>query len=93
MVPSLVLLALALPPMVRQPLWYDEVATQDASRRSLGGLWRLLHHTDGVFAGYYLVMHLVLELGSAPWLLRLPSLLASVATVVLLGRMGAPPAG
>ncbi|BEP13095.1 hypothetical protein acdb102_14060 [Acidothermaceae bacterium B102] len=86
--PPVALLALALPPMVRQPLWYDEVATQEASRRSLSGLWHLLHHTDGVLAGYYLLLHLVLHLGSAPWLLRLPSLAATLATVVLVGRIG-----
>ena len=87
--PPSVLLVLALPPMVRQPLWYDEVATQDASRRSLVGLWQLLQHTDGVLAGYYLLLHLVLDLGSAPWLLRLPSLLATLVTVMLVGRIGA----
>jgi mannosyltransferase len=86
--PPVLLVLLALPPLVRQPLWYDEVATTDASRRSLGQLWHLLQHTDAVFGGYYALIHLLLAVGDAAWWLRLPSLLATVATVLLVGRIG-----
>ena len=88
MVPPALLVLLALPPLLRQPLWYDEVATRDASRRSLGQLWHLLHHTDAVFGCYYAVVHLLLTIGDAPWWLRLPSLLATVVAVLFVGRIG-----
>lgn len=84
----MLLVALAVPPLVRQPLWYDEVASRDASARSLAGIWHLLHHTDAVFGPYYLLVHLLLEVGGAAWWLRLPSLLASIGTVVLVGILG-----
>ncbi|MDX6257321.1 MAG: mannosyltransferase [Frankiales bacterium] len=86
--PPFLLLLLALPPLLRQPLWYDEVATRDASRRSLGQLWHLLQHTDAVFGCYYFLIHLLLAVGAAAWWLRLPSLLATVAAVVVVGRIG-----
>jgi mannosyltransferase len=86
--PPVLLLVLALPPLLRQPLWYDEVATKDASRRSLGQLWHLLQHTDAVFGCYYFLIHLLLVVGTSAWWLRLPSLLATLAAVVLVGRIG-----
>ena len=86
--PPALLAALAVPPLIRQPLWYDEVASRDASRRSLAGLWHLLGHTDVVFGPYYLLLHLMLLLGAGNWWLRLPSLLASIGTVFLVGLVG-----
>ena len=87
LLPPGLLAVLALPPLVRQPLWYDEVATRDASRRSVGQLWHLLHHTDAVFGGYYVLMHLLLTIGDATWWLRLPSLVAAMAAVTYAGRI------
>lgn len=86
--PPALLAALAVPPLIRQPLWYDEVASRDASRRSLAGLWHLLGHTDAVFGPYYLLLHLMLLVGAGNWWLRLPSLLASIGTVLLVGLLG-----
>ena len=85
--PPGLLAVLALPPLVRQPLWYDEVATRDASRRSVGQLWHLLHHADAVFGCYYAFMHLMLTIGDAAWWLRLPSLVAAMAAVAYAGRI------
>ena len=81
-------------------IWRDEVVTYDMARRSLPDLWTTLGHADAVHGLYYLLMHGLFRIsgGADPLLvLRLPSVLATVAatgTLALLGsRLAGPRAG
>ncbi len=72
----------------RQPLWFDEVATDRAAGLSWAGLGHLLRGTDANLGAYYALVHVWRAVGDAPWALRLPSALAFVATVVVTERIG-----
>lgn len=78
----------ALVGLGRQPLWFDEVATDRASGLPWSGLGHLLASTDANLGVYYALVHVWRVLGDGPLALRLPSALASVATVVLTERVG-----
>ena len=81
-------MAVMLRHLTRQPLWYDEIATVSAARRSLGGLIHLLGHTDAVLGGYYLFMHGWTALGTSTAWVRLPSVLGGVAAVAVTALAG-----
>jgi mannosyltransferase len=61
----------------------DEVATRWAAVISLRDLAHLLNHQDAVHGLYYLLMHAWVAVGSSPEVLRIPSVLAMTAAVVL----------
>lgn len=70
-------------------LWTDEVATVIAARRSWASLFRMLGSVDAVHGFYYVIMHAWFRVvGYSPFTLRLPSLLAVVATAVVLVLIG-----
>ncbi len=78
----------------------DEAVTYAMARRSLPDLWSTLADADAVHGLYYLLMHLLFEVTCGLDLLlvlRLPSVLATVAatgTLALLGhRLAGPRAG
>jgi len=74
-------LAIRLIPTVRWPLWLDESLTWSGSAATLADylLWR--HHPEHPPL-YYMLSSLSLRLfGASEWALRLPSLLASVASI------------
>ncbi len=70
------------------PLWYDEIASVWASGLPWGGLRRLLGTTDANLGFYYLLLRGWRDLGDTAWLVRLPSAIAFVLTVVLTERIG-----
>jgi mannosyltransferase len=87
--PGLLMLALGLLGSTRPVLSWDEIATADAARRTVPQIWQLLHHLDGVFGPYYLLMHLWTRLaGDSVLSLRLPSILAMAAAAALTGELG-----
>ncbi|MEV0898484.1 glycosyltransferase family 39 protein [Actinoplanes sp. NPDC049802] len=71
-------------------LWADELATWGAVRLSWGRLWRLADAVDAVLTPYYAGLKAFAAIaGTGTAALRLPSLLAMIATtlaVVALGR-------
>jgi mannosyltransferase len=62
----------------------DEVVTQYAARLSLGQLFHLLSHVDAVHGLYYLIMHCWVAVGSAPAVMRVPSVIVMAAAAGLM---------
>ena len=86
--PAILAGCLALVSSVHASMWADEVATWSAATRSWDGLHRLVRHQDVVFALYYATMHLWVSIvGHGPFAMRLPSLVACIATVAVTARM------
>lgn len=97
-VPGVLALAAGLWNLSGPPLWRDEAATISAATRTLPQLLHLLHTVDLVHGVYYVLMHVfVAVFGTGDVALRLPSVLAGVASaagVGVLGRaLGNPRAG
>jgi mannosyltransferase len=66
----------------------DEIVTQYAAKLSLGQLARMVFlHTDIFHALYYLFMHVWVVLGTSPTVIRIPSLIAAVASVALTAHL------
>lgn len=65
----------------------DEVATKWAALLSLRHLAHLLRHVDAVHGLYYLLMHCWVVLGSSPTVLRIPSVIATVAAAFLVALL------
>ena len=78
----------ALVGLGRQPLWYDEVPTSRASGLPWPGLVHLVSRTDANIGAYYAFLHVWRVFGNGPLALRLPSALASIATVIVTERVG-----
>jgi mannosyltransferase len=89
-VPAATMLVLGVWGLPRQnAMGNDEVVTQYASKLSLGNLARLVFlHTDIFHALYYLFMHVWVVLGTSPVIIRIPSLIAAIATVALTAHVG-----
>lgn len=66
----------------RQPLWRDEAFTAVVVQRPWGEMLDAVRH-DSAPPLQYCIEHLVASVSAAPWALRLPSLLASVALIPL----------
>ena len=49
--------AIALIAAGRPVLSWDEIATEDAVRRTPAQIWHLIQHIDGVFGAYYFLIH------------------------------------
>src|SRR4051812_3006314 len=82
LLPGVLMLGVGVVGATRPVLSWDEIATADAARRSVPQIWHLAHHIDGVFAPYYLLMHLwTAVVGDSVLALRLPSILAMAAAV------------
>jgi mannosyltransferase len=70
-------------------LWGDERAYLDVARRPAAGIVDMLSHSGAAHGFYYLFLHCdVVVLGTSAVALRLPSLLAAVATVALTAALG-----
>ena len=73
----------------RPSFWYDEAATIASTDRSLADLARLVEKRDAVHALYYAAMHGWRDLvGTSEVALRLPSVLATGVTCVLVYVLG-----
>ncbi|HWA67942.1 MAG TPA: hypothetical protein VG899_16380 [Mycobacteriales bacterium] len=66
----------------------DESATRWAALLPIHDLFHLLRHIDAVHGLYYLGMHAWVAFGTGPVALRLPSLIAAVATAGLVSELG-----
>jgi mannosyltransferase len=78
----------------RPGLWTDELATWGMATTPWSEFWPVLRYVDAVLAPYYVLMHLwVSAFGDSDLALRLPSLLAMVASAALIGGLGARLAG
>src|SRR5215469_14607794 len=83
-IPALVMASLGLWGLSRDSaLANDEAATRIAAQLSLTQLAHLLRHIDAVHGLYYLFMQGWAYIGTSPALLRVPSLLAMIAAVVM----------
>jgi dolichyl-phosphate-mannose-protein mannosyltransferase len=92
--PFVLMLTLGLLGCTRPVLSWDEIATADAAGRSVGQIWQLLQHIDGVFGPYYLAMHLWTGIaGDSVLSLRFPSVLAMAGAAALTGELGRRLAG
>ena len=88
LIPMLVSAALAQPGL-HQSLWRDETATAIAITRSTGQLLDTLTNVDVSMTAYYLFMHAWSSVfGTSEIALRMPSLLAMIAAVGVVGLLG-----
>lgn len=71
----------------RLPLWRDEAASVDIAERSVPGIVAAVERIDLVHGLYYLLLHAVLVLGDSESVVRIPSLVASVAAVALTAEL------
>jgi mannosyltransferase len=70
-------------------LWRDEAYSLEASDRSFGQIFALLHHGDAVNGTYYLFLHVAIAiLGTSETALRLPSLLAIAVAAAMTAALG-----
>lgn len=80
--PTLLSAVLVLHDLGTRSLWVDEGATFSYASQHGTALWRAVTNDGGNMAAYYAGMHVVLELfGTSTVVLRLPSALATIATV------------
>jgi mannosyltransferase len=88
-VPAAAALALCGYHLGNLSLWRDEAYSLEASDRSFGQIFALLHHGDAVNGTYYLFLHVVIALlGTSETALRLPSLLAIAVAATMTAALG-----
>jgi mannosyltransferase len=86
---AVLMLTLGLVGATGPVLSWDEIATADVAQRSVPQIWNMLHHIDGVFGPYYLLMHLwTAFVGDSVPDLRLPSILAMAGAVAAAAELG-----
>ncbi|WPB96345.1 glycosyltransferase family 39 protein [Streptomyces malaysiensis] len=83
-----VMLWLGLWGLDRGTMWRDESATYQMARRTLPQIRDVLGTVDAVHGLYYVLMHPLLALRPSEVTLRLPSVLAAVATTALVAALG-----
>ncbi|MCQ6250693.1 glycosyltransferase family 39 protein [Streptomyces malaysiensis] len=83
-----VMLWLGLWGLDRGTMWRDESATYQMARRTLPQIRDALGTVDAVHGLYYVLMHPLLALHPSEVTLRLPSVLAAVATTALVAALG-----
>jgi uncharacterized membrane protein len=87
--PALVAAVLCLYDLTTRSLWLDEAATVAIASQHGAAFGAALAHDGGNMLGYYGPMHVLLGLfGSGALVLRLPSVVAAVGTVALVGLLG-----
>ncbi len=86
--PMAVMLWLGLWGLDRGTMWRDESATYQMARRTLPQIRDALGTVDAVHGLYYVLMHPLLALHPSEVTLRLPSVLAAVATTALVAALG-----
>ncbi|MFI7601126.1 glycosyltransferase family 39 protein [Actinoplanes sp. NPDC049681] len=87
--PALAMVAVGAIGLTRPALGWDEHATWSAAERTPGQIVDLARSMDGVIAPYYLFLHFwSTAFGDSVAVLRLPSLIAVVLGVGLVGELG-----
>ncbi len=71
----------------RQPLWRDEAFTAIAVGKPVGDMLAAVSR-DSAPPLYYLLDHIVAQLGTAPWTLRLVSAFAGIALIAIVAALG-----
>jgi mannosyltransferase len=86
--PALLAAILCAIELTGRSLGFDEAASVAISTQAHSALGQAIAHDGGNMSGYYLFLHLWTDLfGTGPFAIRLPSLLATVATTALVGRL------
>ncbi len=84
--PAVLAAVLSLIGLSGRSLGFDEGATVSIASQHGAALWRAIAHDGGNMSAYYLLMHVLIGVfGNGLVVLRLPSVIATVATVALIG--------
>jgi mannosyltransferase len=84
--PAALAAVLSLIGLRARSLGFDEGATASIAAQHGAALWRAIAHDGGNMSAYYLLMHVLIgAFGNGLVVLRLPSVIATVATVALIG--------
>ncbi len=76
--------ALVLYQLATRSLWLDEAASVSIASQHGHALWHAIAHDGGNMIGYYLFLHVLIgAFGDAAAVIRVPSAIATVATVAL----------
>jgi mannosyltransferase len=87
--PCLLALVLTVIELSTRSLWLDEGATVAIASQHGSALWHAIQHDGGNMLVYYLLLHVVIGwFGDAAAVIRLPSVIAAVATVWLICLLG-----
>jgi mannosyltransferase len=83
--PAVLAAVLSLIGLTGRSLGFDEGATASIAAQHGAALWRAIAHDGGNMSAYYLLMHVLIDVfGNSLFVLRLPSVIATVATVALI---------
>jgi mannosyltransferase len=83
--PAVLAAVLSLIGLTGRSLGFDEGATASIAAQHGAELWRAIAHDGGNMSAYYLLMHVLIGVfGNSLFVLRLPSVIATVATVALI---------
>ena len=86
--PAVLAAVLSLIGLSGRSLGFDEGATVSIAAQHGAALWRAIAHDGGNMSAYYLLMHVLIgAFGNGLVVLRLPSVIATVATVALIGAI------
>ena len=86
--PAVLAAVLSLIGLGGRSLGFDEGATASIAAQHGAALWRAISHDGGNMSAYYLLMHVLSgAFGNGLVVLRLPSVIATVATVALIGAI------
>ena len=86
--PAVLAAVLSLIGLTGRSLGFDEGATVSIAAQHGAALWRAIAHDGGNMSAYYLLMHVLIgAFGNGLVVLRLPSVIATVATVALIGAI------
>jgi mannosyltransferase len=86
--PAVLAAVLSLIGLSGRSLGFDEGATASIVAQHGAALWRAIAHDGGNMSAYYLLMHVLTGVfGNGLVVLRLPSVIATVATVALIGAI------
>ncbi len=86
--PCVLAAALTLFQLSTRSLWLDEGATVAIASQHGSALWNAIGHDGGNMLAYYLLLHVLIGLfGDAAAVIRLPSVIATLATVAIVGLL------
>jgi mannosyltransferase len=87
-VPCALAAALTLFQLSTRSLWLDEGASVAIASQHGSALWSAIGHDGGNMLAYYLLLHVLIGLfGDAAAVIRLPSVIATLVTVALVGLL------
>lgn len=88
-IPAVIAAVLSLIEIAGRSIGFDEGATVTIAAQHGSALGSAIAHDGGNMSGYYLLEHvLIAAFGNGPFVIRLPSAIAYVATVALIAAIG-----